>query len=88
MSRSEESQEKLCVAGWDLVVFDEAHKLSAHFYGSKIEKTGRFKLAEKIGQHTRHLLLMTAIQPYVPPYIPPYERYPQSNGPYWTQPNS
>lgn len=60
MSRSEDSQEKLCLAGWDLVVFDEAHKLSAHFYGSKIERTGRFKLAEKIGQHTRHLLLMTA----------------------------
>jgi superfamily II DNA or RNA helicase len=60
MSRNEESQEKLCLAGWDLVVFDEAHKLSAHFYGSKIEKTGRFKLAERVGQNTRHLLLMTA----------------------------
>jgi superfamily II DNA or RNA helicase len=60
MSRSEELQEKLCLAGWDLVVFDEAHKLSAHFYGSKIEKTGRFNLAERLGQHTRHLLLMTA----------------------------
>lgn len=60
MSRNEESQEKLCLAGWDLVVFDEAHKLSAHFYGQKIERTKRFNLAEKIGQHTRHLLLMTA----------------------------
>jgi superfamily II DNA or RNA helicase len=60
MARKEDLQEKLCQAGWDLVVFDEAHKLSAHYYGSKIEKTGRFKLAERIGQHTRHLLLMTA----------------------------
>jgi SNF2-related domain len=60
MSRNEDLQEKLCSAGWDLVVFDEAHKLAAHFYGSKLEKTGRFNLAEKLGAQTRHLLLMTA----------------------------
>ncbi len=60
MARNEDLQEKLCAAGWDLVVFDEAHKLAAHFFGSKLEKTGRFKLAEKLGAQTRHLLLMTA----------------------------
>lgn len=60
MARNEELQEKLCTAGWDLVVFDEAHKLAAHFFGNKLEKTGRFKLAEKLGAQTRHLLLMTA----------------------------
>ncbi len=60
MSRNEDLQDKLCAAGWDLVVFDEAHKLAAHFYGSKLEKTGRFRLAEKLGASTRHLLLMTA----------------------------
>lgn len=60
MSRNEEAQEKLCIAAWDLVVFDEAHKLSAHFYGRELKRTKRFHLAEKIGQHTRHLLLMTA----------------------------
>lgn len=42
------------------VVFDEAHKLAAHFFGSKIETTGRFRFAEKLGRDTRHLLLMTA----------------------------
>jgi len=60
MSRNEDLQEKLCAAGWDLVIFDEAHKLAAHFYGSELKKTGRFKLAEKLGASTRHLLLMTA----------------------------
>src|ERR1700730_2945750 len=60
MSRNEDLQDKLCAAGWDLVVFDEAHKLAAHFFGSKLEKTGRFRLAEKLGAQTRHLLLMTA----------------------------
>ena len=60
MSRNEESQDKLCLASWDLVVFDEAHKLTAHFYGKEVKRTKRFNFAEKIGQHTRHLLLMTA----------------------------
>jgi superfamily II DNA or RNA helicase len=60
MSRNEELQAKLLAASWDLVIFDEAHKLSAHFYGSEIKKTGRFTLAEKLGARTRHLLLMTA----------------------------
>jgi len=60
LSRNEELQDKLCAAGWDLVVFDEAHKLAAHYFGSKLEKTGRFRFAERLGAHTRHLLLMTA----------------------------
>jgi SNF2 family DNA or RNA helicase len=59
-SRNEEEQEKISSAGWDLVIFDEAHKLAAHFYGQKIERTKRFNFAEKIGASTRHLLLMTA----------------------------
>ena len=53
-------QSKLLNAGWDLVIFDEAHKLAAHFFGSKLEKTARFRFAERLGAHTRHLLLMTA----------------------------
>ena len=60
MARNEDLQEKLLAATWDLVIFDEAHKLSAHFFGSKLEKTGRFLFAEKLGARTRHLLLMTA----------------------------
>ena len=60
ISRNEEMQEKLCAAGWDLAVFDEAHKLAAHYFGAKLEKTARFRFAEKLGAHVRHLLLMTA----------------------------
>jgi SNF2 family DNA or RNA helicase len=60
ISRNEGLQDKLCAPGWDLAVFDEAHKLSAHYFGSKLEKTGRFRFAEKLGAHVRHLLLMTA----------------------------
>ena len=60
LSRNEELQDKLCAPGWDLAVFDEAHKLAAHYFGAKLEKTGRFRFAEKLGAHVRHLLLMTA----------------------------
>ncbi|MEZ7892781.1 MAG: helicase-related protein [Candidatus Wallbacteria bacterium] len=60
MSRSEEEQGKLCKVRWDLVVFDEAHKLSAHFFGTKVERTKRFIFADRMGASTRHLLLMTA----------------------------
>jgi len=60
ISRNEELQDKLCAPGWDLAVFDEAHKLSAHYFGAKLEKTARFRFAEKLGAHARHLLLMRA----------------------------
>jgi len=60
ISRNEDLQEKVCAAGWDLAVFDEAHKLAAHYFGSKLEKTARFRFAEKLGANARHLLLMTA----------------------------
>ena len=60
MSRNEDLKAKLCAAGWDLVVFDEAHKLAAHFFGSELKKTARFRFAEALGKATRHLLLMTA----------------------------
>ena len=47
---------------WDLIVFDEAHKLSAYRYGSsgRIDKTKRYMLAERLATKTKHLLLMTA----------------------------
>ena len=45
---------------WDLIIFDEAHKLSAYRYGQKIDKTKRYMLAERMAARTKHLLLMTA----------------------------
>jgi SNF2 family DNA or RNA helicase len=60
MSRNPDLKLKLCQAGWDLVIFDEAHKLAAHYLGNKLEMTSRFDFARELGKHTRHLLLMTA----------------------------
>ena len=60
LSRSEEHQERLKHTDWDLIIVDEAHKLSANYFGNKVTKTKRFQLGELLGSITRHFLLMTA----------------------------
>ncbi|MDD3182288.1 MAG: helicase-related protein [Alphaproteobacteria bacterium] len=60
LSRNEDIQEKLKLTHWDLVIVDEAHKLSANYFGNKVNKTKRFLLGELLGSITRHFLLMTA----------------------------
>ena len=45
---------------WDLIVFDEAHHLTATQSGNKVSKTQNFKLAEALREHTRDLLLLSA----------------------------
>ena len=47
-------------AGWDLVVCDEAHKLSATFFGGEVKYTKRYRLGQLLSGLTRHFLLMTA----------------------------
>ena len=56
LSRSEDYQNLLKNTDWDLIIVDEAHKLSAHYYGQKVEKTKRFELGELLGSLTRHFL--------------------------------
>lgn len=57
---SEGILDKACDIDWDLVIFDEAHKMSASVFGSEVKKTKRYQMAEEIGKKTRNLLLMTA----------------------------
>ena len=45
---------------WDLVVFDEAHHLTARRTGRKVRKTENYKLAEALKDHTRDLVLLSA----------------------------
>jgi hypothetical protein len=45
---------------WDLIVFDEAHHLTAYQTGTKVTKTQNFKLAEALRDHSRDLLLLSA----------------------------
>lgn len=45
---------------WDLIVFDEAHKLSAYDYGQKVYKSRRYETAYVLAKQCEHLLLLTA----------------------------
>lgn len=60
LSRNEEVQEKLKAVDWDLVIVDEAHKMSATYFGSELKQTKRFKLGKLLSENTRQLLLLTA----------------------------
>ena len=42
------------------MVVDEAHRMSAHYFGDELKKTKRYQLGQLLGRHTRHFLLMTA----------------------------
>ncbi|MEQ4303327.1 helicase-related protein [Plantactinospora sp. B6F1] len=60
LSRSDELLALLERSEWDLVVVDEAHRMSAHYFGRELKTTRRYDLGRLLGRQTRHLLLMTA----------------------------
>ena len=62
LSRNEDVRAKLEAPDcrYDLVVCDEAHKLSATFFGGEIKYTKRYRLGQLLSGITRHFLLMTA----------------------------
>src|SRR5262249_33303406 len=57
VSRIEDVKESLLRSQWDLVIVDEAHKMSA---ASRDKKTLAYELGEKLAKRTDHFLLMTA----------------------------
>jgi superfamily II DNA or RNA helicase len=62
LSRDEDVQLKLQAPDcrWDLIVCDEAHKMSATFFGGEVKYTKRYKLGQLLSTLTRHFLLLTA----------------------------
>src|SRR5438105_3860569 len=62
LSRNEDVQHKLLAPDcrYDLIVCDEAHKMSATFFGGEIKYTKRYRLGQLLSTLTRHFLLMTA----------------------------
>lgn len=60
LARNEELQNRLANTDWDLVICDEAHKMSASFFGGEVKETKRYKLGRLLSSITRHFLLMTA----------------------------
>jgi superfamily II DNA or RNA helicase len=60
LARDEALQEKLRSADWDLIVCDEAHKMSATVWGGEVKYTKRFQLGRLLSSLCRHFLLLTA----------------------------
>ena len=61
LARNEELQDKLMSAReWDLIICDEAHRMSATYFGGEVKYTRRYQVGQKLGQACRHLLLMSA----------------------------
>jgi len=57
VSRIDDARESLLRSHWDLIIVDEAHKMSAY---SADNKTLAYQLGESLSQMTDHYLLMTA----------------------------
>lgn len=60
LKRKEHKRTLLENRKWDLIIFDEAHRLSARDYPTKKEKTQNYQLAEALRDYTDALLLVTA----------------------------
>lgn len=45
---------------WDLVIFDEGHRLSRRQYGQKLDSSERYDLAKNLRSQTKHMLLLSA----------------------------
>ena len=61
LSRSQELQEQIKRADeWDLIVCDEAHRMSASYFGKEVKFTKRYQFGKLLGTRTRNFLLMTA----------------------------
>jgi superfamily II DNA or RNA helicase len=60
LKRATRIKKILAAPRWDLIVFDEAHHLTAYQTGTKVTKTQNFKLAEALRDHSRDLLLLSA----------------------------
>lgn len=60
LARNDDLQAKLKVSEWDLIVVDEAHKMSATVWGGEVKYTRRFQLGRLLSNITRNYLLLTA----------------------------
>jgi SNF2 family DNA or RNA helicase len=60
LSRNPELRQRLAGTDWDLVVVDEAHRMSAHRQADEVRKTQLYELGELLRGVGRHFLLLTA----------------------------
>ena len=59
-AKREEILASLKSTQFNLIIVDEAHKMSADKYGDKVDKTKRYKLGEILSANSEHLLFLSA----------------------------
>ncbi|BDQ01544.1 helicase-related protein [Ignavibacterium sp.] len=59
-AKQEDILRSISSSHFDLVIVDEAHKMSAYKYGDKLNKTIRYRLGEVLSKISNHLLFLTA----------------------------
>ncbi|MCR4416753.1 MAG: helicase-related protein [Ignavibacteria bacterium] len=59
-AKQEDVLPTLAATQFDLVIVDEAHKMSAYKYGERVNKSERYKLGEVLSSISHHLLFLTA----------------------------
>ncbi|WP_106176418.1 helicase-related protein [Prauserella shujinwangii] len=80
--------EQITEVPWDLVIFDEAHRVRRNLRGGKTESTKLYELAEQLKESSHGMLLLTATPMQLSPFelwssielvepglYPSYERY-------------
>ena len=60
LAKKDDVLEVLLSIKWDLLVIDEAHKLTVHPKGDRVEYTQRYRMAEKLTQAIPNVILLTA----------------------------
>lgn len=62
--KQDEVRSSLRASRWDLVIVDEAHKMSAYAYATrnkvKVDKTKRYQVGEVLSRQAEHVLFLTA----------------------------
>lgn len=71
LARRETHAEMIVEAGWDLVVFDEAHRVRRSLHGKRVSATLGYQLADELKEAVDGMLLLTA----TPMQLHPYELY-------------
>jgi len=59
-AKREDVLPSISAVNFDLIIVDEAHKMSAYRYGDKLERTERYRMGEALSRITDHLLFLTA----------------------------
>jgi len=60
VSRDDGLMEQLADISWDVAVVDEAHRMSAHYWGNDLKTTKRYKLGQVLSETAQNFLMMTA----------------------------